>query len=403
MPAYNKVGIFFEGLYYNDDGFTFSSKERQAGMKKLMSWLLLCCGGLLLILFILFITFGSTSHSELKGSLQQKLTAFMDKKADEIQFNGTVLVAKGGKVLFQKGYGYSDYSEKIPNQVITEYRIASLTKSFTALSILQLEAAGKLKTTDHISKYLSGFQNGEKITVHDLLTHSSGVKNHFRLTDPTKPTTVDDVINLMSKQSLSFSPGTKYAYSDTGYTILAGIIERVSGESYGEYLQNHIFRIAGMIHTYLYKEDAGKLANGYQNFRKVTMKEDESQYIGSGDIISTVSDLLKYNDAIHNGRLLPSREVMKMETGYIDSERWGAFKYGYGWNVADNLLSFGKFMVEHNGSLPGFKSEIVDFVNDRVTVIVLSNNNGSWNSGALSRELASICLGKRFWFYEKYF
>jgi CubicO group peptidase (beta-lactamase class C family) len=229
------------------------------------------------------------------------------------------------------------------------------------------------------------------------------VKNHLRLTDTTKPTTVDEVINLMSKQNLSFSPGTKYAYSDTGYTILAGIIEKVSGEGYGEYLQNHIFRIAGMNHTYLWKEDADKLANGYRNMKKDVMKEDESQYIGSGDIISTALDLLKYSNAISDDHLLPPEEVKKMETGYIDSARWGVFKYGYGWNVADNFISFGKLMIEHNGSLPGFKSEIVHFVNDRVTVIVLSNNNGSWNSGALSRELASICLDKRFWFYEKYF
>jgi CubicO group peptidase (beta-lactamase class C family) len=400
MSACIKAGIFFAGLYYNDDGFTFFFEGGKRGMKR---WFFLCCGGFLLILIMLFITYGSTSHSELNGTIQQKFSAFMDKKAGEIQFNGTVLIAKGGKILFQKGYGFSDYRNKVYNQVNTEYRIASLTKSFTALSILQLEAKGKLKISDPISKYLPGFRNGEKITIHELLTHSSGVKNHLRLTDATKPTTVDAVINLISKENLSFSPGTKYAYSDTGYTILAGIIQRVSGESYEEYLENHIFRIAGMNNTYLYQEDANKLAKGYQNLRKVTMKEDESQYIGSGDIISTVGDLLKYNNALHNERLLPPEEVEKMETGYIDSAKWGVFKYGYGWNVADNLISFGKKMIEHNGSLPGFKSEFVDFVNDRVTVIVLSNNNGSWNSGSLSRELASICLGKRFWFYEKYF
>jgi CubicO group peptidase (beta-lactamase class C family) len=347
--------------------------------------------------------YGSTSHSELKGTIQQKLASFMDKYAAENQFNGTVLIAKDGKILFRKGYGFSDQSEETPNQLDTEYRIASLTKSFTALSILQLEAAGKLNTSEPISRYFPGFRNGEKITIHDLLTHSSGVKNHFGITDTTKPITISEVIDLMSKQNLSFSPGTKYNYSNTGYTLLAGIIERVSGESYGEYLRTHIFQIAGMNHTYLNEGDAKKLAIGYQNMRKVVMKDDESQLQGSGDIISTVGDMLKYNNAIHNGRLLPPAEIREMETGYINSARWGVFKYGYGWNVADNFISFGHLMIEHNGSLPGFKSEMVDFVNDRVTVIMLSNNNGAWNSGLLSRELASICLGKRFWFYEKYF
>lgn len=372
-------------------------------MKKIVKWFILLGGGLLLILVMLLINYGSTSHSELKGTLQQKIAAYMNKEAAEIQFNGTVLIAKDGRVLFQKGYGFSDYSKEALNQVDTEYRIASLTKSFTALSILQLEATGKLKTSDTISNYFPGFRNGEKITIHDLLTHSSGVKNHFSLTDTTKPISITGIIDLMSKQNLSFSPGTKYSYSNTGYTILAGIIEKVSGENYGDYLRTHIFRIAGMNHTYLNEEDAEKLADGFQDMRMDVMKDDESQLAGSGDIISTVGDLQKYNNAVHNGRLLPTEEINKMETGYINSARWGVFKYGYGWNVADNLISFGRPMIEHNGSLPGFKSEFVDFVDDRITVIVLSNNNGTWNSGAFSRELASICLGKRFWFYEKYF
>ncbi len=372
-------------------------------MKKSFIWLLIFGGGLLLVCAVLFMAYGSTLHSGLKGTIRQKLLDFMDEKAKESQFNGTVLVAKNGKILFQKGYGFSDYSIKTLNQLDTEFRIASLTKSFTALSILQLETAGELKTTDPISKYFPTFQNGKSITIHDLLTHSSGVKNHFKLTDTTQPITIPDFINLMGRQKLSFTPGSKYMYSDTGYTILAGIIEKVSGEGYGQYLKDHIFRIARMNHTYLWSVDTEKLATGYQNMREIVMKDDESQLKGAGDIISTVGDLLKYTNAIHNNSLLPPAEVKKMETGYIDSARWGVFKYGYGWNVADNFISFGKYMIEHNGSLPGFKSEVVDFIHDRVTVIVLSNNNGTWNSGALSRELASICLGKRYWFYQKYF
>jgi CubicO group peptidase (beta-lactamase class C family) len=393
--------IFFTSLYYNDGGYFL--KAGSETMKKSFFWFVILGGGLLLTIVGLAIVYGSTTHSDLKGNIQQKLQTFMDKKAAEMQFSGTVLVAGNGKILFQKGYGFADFDSKTPNQLDTEYRIASLTKSFTALSILQLEAAGKLKTSDPISKYFPAFQNGEEITIHNLLTHSSGVESHYRLTDYSKPITMADFIELMSKQKLTFTPGSKYMYSDTGYMILAGVIEKVSGESYGNYLRDHIFRIAEMNHTYLSEADVSKMATGYQNLVQIEMKEDESQLKGSGDIISTAGDLLKYIDAIHYGRLLPPEEVKNMETGYINSAPWGVFKYGYGWQVADNFISFGKPMIEHNGSLPGFKSEIVDFVHDRVSVIVLSNNNGTWNSGALSRELASICLDKRFWFYQKYF
>lgn len=359
--------------------------------------------GILILIVAAVIAFGSTVHSGLKGDLQQKLGAFMDKKADENQFNGVVLVAKDGKVLFEKGYGFANKEEGIPNRTDTEFRIASLTKSFTAISILQLEKQGKLKTSDPISKYIANFPNGNKITIHNLLTHSSGVANHLKLTDTTKPITMSGFIDLMKKQNLEFPPGSKYKYSNTGYMILADIIEIVSGESYGDYYQDHIFKPAGMRHTYLRKGNAKKLALGYENMRKITERDDESQLAGYGDIISTTGDLLQYNNAIHNCKLLSSSQVEKMETGYIDSASLGIFKYGYGWNIANNFISFGRQLVEHNGSLPGYKSDLADFVNDRVTVIILSNNHGTWNSGALSRELASVCLGERYWFYQKYF
>ncbi|MDQ0202201.1 serine hydrolase domain-containing protein [Neobacillus ginsengisoli] len=372
-------------------------------IKKSVIWIFGVLIGVLILFTAAVITFGSTVHSDLKGNIQQKLGAFMDKKADANQFNGVVLVAKDGKVLFEKGYGFANSEEGVPNQIDTEFRIASLTKSFTAVSILQLENQGKLKTSDPISKYIANFPNGDKITIHDLLTHSSGVADHLKLTDTTQPITMAAFIDLMRKQKLEFSPGSEYKYSNTGYMILADIIETVSGESYGDYYQDHIFKPAGMYHTYLRKAETKKFALGYENMRKITERDDESQLAGYGDIISTVHDLLKYNNAIQNDKLLSTLQVEKMETGYIDSASWGIFKYGYGWNVADNFISFGRPLIEHNGSLPGYKSDLADFVKDRVTVIVLSNNHGTWNTGELSRELASICLGKRFWFYQKYF
>ncbi|OIK15890.1 hypothetical protein BIV60_07120 [Bacillus sp. MUM 116] len=370
--------------------------------KKSFQWAFSIIVCFLIIAISAFNVFGNM-HSQLQGDLKKRLGAFMDKKAVESQFNGVVLVAKGGKAVFEKGYGFANKENGIPNQLNTQFRIASLTKSFTAVSILQLEREGKLKTTDPISKYINHFPDGDKITIQDLLTHSSGVADHFNLTDTTKPITMNAFINLMEKQTLSFNPGTKYQYSNTGYMILAYIIEKVSGKSYQTYFQNHIFKPAGMNSTYLRKVDANNFANGYKNMKKVVESDDESQLAGAGDIISTVGDMLKYNNAIHNFKILSPTEVVKMETGYIDTDQWGVFKYGYGWKIANNFISFGRPMIEHNGSLPGFKCELVDFIKDRVTVIVLSNNNGTWNSGALARELASLCLGTKYWFYQQYF
>jgi CubicO group peptidase (beta-lactamase class C family) len=385
------------------EGTAFWRGGNYLGANKIIKWVFTFLGVSLLVIIAAFNVFGSTIHSDLKGSQAQKLEAFMDKKALDSQFNGVVLVAKDGKAVFKKGYGYANKEAGTSDQISTQFRIASLTKSFTAVSILQLESKGMLKTTDPISKYIANFPNGNKITIHNLLTHSSGIADHLKLTDTTKPITMEAFINLMRKQDLIFPPGTKYKYSNTGYMMLAYILEKVSKENYITYFQDHIFRPAGMNHTYLRKRDAKEFATGYKNMKKVVEKDDESQLAGYGDIISTVDDMLKYDNALHNNKILSSKEIAKMETGYIDSAKGGVFKYGYGWNVANNPISFGRLMIEHNGSLPGFKCELVDFIKDRVTVIVLSNNNGTWNSGALARELASLCLGARFWFYQKYF
>lgn len=371
-------------------------------MKKSVKWVISVLFCFLIITIAAFNVYGNT-QSGLQGNLKNRLEVFMDKKAVDSQFNGVVLVAKDGKALFEKGYGFANKETGVPNQLNTQFRIASLTKSFTAVSILQLEKNGKLKTSDPISKYIDHFPDGDKITIQSLLTHSSGVADHFKLTDTTKPITLPAFINLMKKQTLTFNPGTKYMYSNTGYMMLAYIIEKVSGKSYQTYFRDNIFKPVGMDHTYFRKVDAKDFAIGYRNMQRAVESDDESQLAGAGDIISTVGDMMRYNNAIHDFKILSPNEIEKMETGYIDTSKLGVFKYGYGWKVANNFISFGRPMIEHNGSLPGFKCEIVDFIKDRVTVIVLSNNYGTWNSGALARKLASICLGAKFWFYQKYF
>ncbi|NRD77672.1 beta-lactamase family protein [Bacillus sp. BRMEA1] len=359
--------------------------------------------GFILVVTTTTIALASTGHSSLKGNLEQRLETFMDQKALSDHFNGVVLVAKDGKTIFEKGYGYANKEAGISNGADAEFKIASLTKSFTAVSILQLEEQGKLRTTDPVSKYIPGFPNGDKVTIHSLLTHSSGVKDHAKLTDTTKPITLSAFIDLMKKQTLLFEPGSQYKYSNTGYMILAYIVEKVSGQSYGNYYNEHIFKPAGMQHTYLRKVQAKNFAIGYENMKPIIDNDDESQLAGAGDIISTAGDMQKYINALNKHQLLNKVETKKMETGYIDSSEWGIFKYGYGWNVADNIISFDRPMIEHNGNLPGYKSDVADFPEDHVTVILLSNNHGAWSTGPLTRELASICLDKRYWYIQNDF
>jgi len=221
----------------------------------------------LLVLFLLMLWFGSTTHSSLKGSMEHKYSTFMDEKAADIQFNGSVLVAKDGQILFSKGYGFSDHEKQIQNSSDTLYNIASLTKSFIAVSILQLEEQQLLSTNDPLSKYISDFPDGNLIRIHHLLSHSSGIPEILKVLDSGKPYTPNDIINLMKEKQLDFKPGSKYSYSNTGYLILGYILEKVSGVSYPDYVKQHIFDPANMKNTYVGKGE-GLVAVGYENMKQ---------------------------------------------------------------------------------------------------------------------------------------
>ncbi|RYE47083.1 MAG: class A beta-lactamase-related serine hydrolase, partial [Sphingobacteriales bacterium] len=193
------------------------------------------------------------------------LTAFAQKEVYRIdslvnqyfensEFNGTVLVAKRGEILLNKGYGYSNAEKKTANAAHTVFGIASITKTFTSALILKLQEAGKLSVQDPLSKFDPDFPNGNKITVHHLLTHTSGLSDYindpaFRKTDQSKEQTLSAMMGFFKNKPLDFEPGTKFRYSNSGYTMLGYIIEKVTGKSYASALQQLVFKPLGMENT----------------------------------------------------------------------------------------------------------------------------------------------------------
>jgi CubicO group peptidase (beta-lactamase class C family) len=310
--------------------------------------------------------------------------------SNNAEFCGSILVAKKGKILLKKGYGYSDAGQQIPNNETTVFNIASVTKTFTATLILKLQEEGKLSVNDTLGKYYPGYPQGSKITIHQLLTHTSGIHDYletkeFQQIDQAKALSVEEMIAFFKNKPLDFEPGSKFRYSNSGYTMLGYIIEKVTGMSYGNALQTYIFKPLQMRHSSFGPPDTSvtKPATGYmmyyKNFKRPSFRVNPSISYATGAIYSNVEDLYIWNNALQSGKFLSKKtlaEAYKKDKG----------NYGYGW-VTDSL--YGKQRVSHDGNIPGYKSNINRFPDDEVCVIALSNSNNS-GVGGMVRNIVNI-------------
>jgi D-alanyl-D-alanine carboxypeptidase len=316
------------------------------------------------------------------------LRAELDKRAAADSFAGAVLVAKNGKPVFKAAYGLADREKKTPNQLDTQFRIGSMNKMFTAVSVLQLAQAGKIKLTDPLGKYLTDYPNKElasKVTIHHLLTHTGGTGDFFgpefdkhRL----ELRTLQDYVKLYGQRGLEFEPGSKWAYSNYGFLLLGVLIEKVSGQSYYDYVAEHVYKPAGMTLTASLAEDqvvSGR-SIGYTHRRPRGSGDgaspeawrpntDTLPYRGTsaGGGYSTVEDLLRFANALENHKLLDAEHTELLTTGKVDT---GGGKYGYGFGDR----SFGGIhCFGHGGGAPGMNGDLEICPKAGYVVTVLSN------------------------------
>ncbi|RID81718.1 class A beta-lactamase-related serine hydrolase [Peribacillus asahii] len=374
-------------------------------MKKVFKILgITCLSAIVLLLSVAFV-FGSTKHSNLIGNDEGKVKEYMEQFSKEEKFDGSVLVLHKGKVLLDQSYGLADKENKLPFQNDTLFPVGSITKSMTAVAILQLEEQGKLSISDLLSDYMPELPNANKITLHQLLNHSSGLADFLEVDeiqeDYTKAYSEKEIINSFKNKPLTSNPGEKYAYINSGYYLLGKIIEQVSGEAYSTYLQNHIFKSAGMNDTFVMNEgNVGKIqVKGYEN-GELIKNLHPSLLFACGDVVSTKTDLVKYISVIEKDRVLSEKQKSKMVTSNIDIVPYLA-GYGYGWYVADSFLSFDEKEFWHGGSMPGLRSGLIRYPEKDLTIIIFSNKGSEWNYVELGNELASIILDKRMWFIHR--
>jgi CubicO group peptidase (beta-lactamase class C family) len=317
----------------------------------------------------------------------QELDKYMQAHTNAKGFSGTALVVKQNKVLLKKGYGMADREWNIPNTTDTKFRIGSITKQFTAACILQLAEEGKLGLTDKLTKYIPDFPKGDSVTIHMLLNHTSGIASYTSQPDFPKVFMLslgrDSMISFFKNRPYNFSPGTKFLYNNSCYFLLGYIIEKVSGQSYNDYLRRHILDKLGMMNTGVDMLDSilpmrahgyAKAKNKYVNAEFISLDWPFS----AGRLFSTVDDMYKWDRALYGTSIISANSKQKMFTP-------GMSKYGYG-IIIDSMENH--YRTWHNGGIPGFVSNISRYVNDDVTVIVLSND--SYNADLVANGLASI-------------
>jgi len=331
-----------------------------------------------------------------RGAIATQVDAYLKPYLDAASFSGAVLLARGGKILLSKGYGMANYELNIANTPQTKFHIASLSKTFTAAAILLLQERGLLSVQDPIARFIPDYPRGNEITLHHLLTHTSGIPDINGLPGYDSLSrfaqTPASLIAVFRDRPLLFEPGARYSYSNSNYNLLAYVIEKVSGKTYGEFLHENIFGPAGMTSTSHDGDPATLVTNratGYVPSGLLDLANapflDWSAKTGNGSIYSTVEDLYRWDRVLSTHGLLKQTSIDLMFTPQVEG-------VGYGWLVR---RQFGRRVIRMSGRSPGFSAEIQRYPDDDLCIIVLSNNYAA-TATTIAGDLAAMLFGEKY-------
>ena len=334
-----------------------------------------------IVLGLLLIMVSVGVNAQSKKQIAKSIDSIMSKYNSPTAPGASVLVYHKNKIIFKKGYGISNVETGIPIETNTNFRLASVTKQFTAMAILLLEKRHKLSLNDSLIKYFTGFpEYGKGIRIKDLLTHSAGLVDYEDLMPATQTIQLHDTncMQLMyMTDSLYFPAGTKYKYSNTGYSILALIVEQVSGEPFAAFLKQNIFKKIGMKTTVAFEEGKSTVANRAYGHRYIngswtqTDQSMTSAVLGDGGIYTNVEEYSKWIKALWSYKLI-SPAMQKRAWDRTTLDNGSIIDYGYGWHVEDFL---GITHPYHDGSSIGFRNSAGLFPEQKLMVVVLTNRN----------------------------
>src|SRR5262245_57930638 len=292
------------------------------------------------------------------------------------QFMGSVLVARGTEVLFNKGYGSANLEWQIPNTPTTKFRLGSITKQFTAASILLLEERGKLKVEDPVKKYVPDAPAAwDKVTIFHLLTHTSGIPSFTGFSDyrarETAAITPEKLVEWFRDKPLEFEPGEKWNYSNSGYALLGYLIEKISGQSYSDFVQQNIFTPLGMKDSG-YDSNSAIIAHRAAGYAPGKNGPSNAGFVhmtipfSAGALYSTTEDLLRWEQGLFGGKVLTPAALAKSTTPFKQD-------YAFGLSVS---TKDGHKVIAHGGGIQGFNTFLAYYPDDKLVVVALANING---------------------------
>jgi CubicO group peptidase (beta-lactamase class C family) len=351
-------------------------KKFKAGVNRVASLCVLC-----LLLVVSCAAQTSLSSQELTARVDEYLNALVKQN----RFSGAILLAREGKILLSKGYGMANLEDGTPNTPQTKFRLGSITKQFTAAAVLKLQEQGKLSVQDALCKYVENCPAAwQPITIHHLLTHTSGIPNmtsfpEFRKVKFFRTTPLEEIAMFRDKP-LEFAPGERFNYSNSGYLLLGYIVEKASGKAYGEYLRENILQPLGMKNTDL-DVNSAIIKNRAAGYTQGPNGIINAEYIdmtipyAAGALYSTVEDMYLWDRALYTEKLISKKSLEAMNTPFKDG-------YGYGVGVGEQ---YGLKTIVHGGGIEGFSTFLARFVTDDGTVIVLSNIDRTNTEGIAKR------------------
>ena len=332
------------------------------------------------------------------ADLTARFDEYLQAQAAQNGFMGSVLFARDGKPIFVKGYGFANVEWQVPNTPDTKFRIGSITKQFTSMLIMLLREQGKVALEASVCVYLDPCPDTWKpVTIHHLLTHTSGIPTYTGIAEWRKvnmvPHTIDQMIGFFRNLPLEWKPGEKYAYNNSGYFLLGVVIEKLTGKKYEEALKEMILAPLGLndtgydwTTTIIPKRAAGYVGAGAKLANAAPL--DMQQPYSAGALYSTVEDLLKWDHALYSNKLLPDGAKRIMWTPFLNN-------YAYGWSVRPaSDATHGYTWIAHGGGINGFSAMIIRVPDAKVTAIVLSNN-ATVRTTTTAADLLGIYFGKK--------
>jgi CubicO group peptidase (beta-lactamase class C family) len=341
----------------------------------------------------------ASPRGEVHGALGGQLDRYLSR-LEAFGFSGSLLVARHGRILIDKGYGLADREHGVAYTADTLFDVASISKQFTAAAVLKLEMAGRLKVEDTLGKFFSGVPPDKaRITLHQLLTHTAGIPD--TLGDEYEPISRPEMLRRALASPLVLPPGQHYRYSNAGYSLLAAVVEVVSGQPLGDYLRQHLFLPAGMRHTghRLPLLDRRPLAHGYTRDGADWGTPLDHPWApdgpwwnlrGNGGILSTTGDLYRWHLALAGNSILSAPEREKYTTPYVSEGRQSHSRYAYGWSVSNG--PDGTRQLSHTGGNLVYEADFRRYVDDEA-VIVISSNGADFSAITVSPHVEARLFG----------